>query len=75
MMNHNNNVIMLKKCEIKSIIKDFREVITTYGFKDRKSLLKSLKRTLRSHEKIVNDENEDDSEYFKGSCQLFKQFF
>ena len=29
---------MLKKCEIKSIIKDFREVITTYGFKDRKSL-------------------------------------
>ena len=43
-----NNVIAYKKSEIKSIIKDFREFIVNYGFKYKKTVLKNLRRRLRS---------------------------
>ena len=72
-MNHNNNVIMQKKSEIKSTTKEFREFITLYGFKYRKSVIKHLRRAPRSHEKIANDEDEDDIEYLQECvCYLSK---
>ena len=37
-MELNNNVITHKKSLIKSIIKDFREITTQYGFKYRKKM-------------------------------------
>ena len=56
-----NNVIVYKKPEIKSIIKDFREIITQCGFKYKKSVIKNLRKRLRSDKKTANDEdNEDD---------------
>ena len=64
-MEPDNNVITYKKSLIKSIIKDFREIITQYGFKYRKDVLKRLRRTLRSYEKAANDEKEDDKEYLQ----------
>ena len=61
-----NNVIMHKKSFIKSIIKDFREFIVDYGFKyKKKTVLKNLRRRLRSDKKAADDEDEDDSEYLK----------
>ena len=44
--NCENNAISCKKSLIKSIIKDFREIITQYGFKYRTRLLKNLKKHL-----------------------------
>ena len=44
-MENNNNAIVHKKSEIKSIIKDFREIIKNYGFKYKKTTLKHLKNT------------------------------
>ena len=41
-----NNVILYKKSLIKSIIEDFREMITQYDFKYRKNLLKNIKKYL-----------------------------
>ena len=55
----------IKKYEIKSITEDFREIIKTYGFKCNKTVIKHLRKSLRSHEKIVCDENEDDIEYLQ----------
>ena len=43
-MEPNKNVIMCKKSLIKSIIKDFREIIVQYGFQYRKNVLKTLKK-------------------------------
>ena len=61
-----NNVIMHKKSFIKSIIKDFREFIVDYGFKyKKKTVLKNLRRRLRSDKKAADDEDEDDSEYLQ----------
>ena len=54
-----------KKSEIKSIIKEFREIIKTYGLKYKKTVLKNLRKPLRSHEKIVYDGNEDEIEYLQ----------
>ena len=65
-MEPNNNLITYKKSLIKLIINDFRDIITQYGFKYRKDVLRSLRRTLRSDEKAANDENEDDHEYLQG---------
>ena len=65
-MEPDNNVIKYKKSLIKLIIKDFRDIITQYGFKYRKDVLRSLRRTLKSDEKAANDENEDDNEYLQG---------
>ena len=65
-MEHNNDVIMHKKSVIKSIIEDFREIIKQYGFKYKRSLIKNLRRRLRSDNKAVCDENEDDIEYLQG---------
>ena len=33
-----------KKSEIKSIIKDFREIIKTHGFKYKKAVIKNLRK-------------------------------
>ena len=44
--NCENNAISYKESLIKSIIKDFREIITQYGFKYRTRLLKNLKKHL-----------------------------
>ena len=57
---------MHKKIVIKSIIKDFREIIEQYGFRYKKTLFKSLRKTLRSDEKAANDKNEDGNEYLRG---------
>ena len=57
-----NNVITHKKSEIKSIIKDFREIINIYGFKCNKNVIKNLRRRLRSDKKAADDEDEDDIE-------------
>ena len=65
-MEPDNNVIKYKKSLIKLIIKDFRDIITQYGFECRKDVLRSLRRTLKSDEKAANDENEDDNEYLQG---------
>ena len=46
-MKNNNNVIMHKKLEIINLIKDFREIIKTHGFKYKKSVIKNLKKALR----------------------------
>ena len=64
-MEPENNVYTYKKSLIKSITKDLREIITQYGFKYTKDVLRRSKRTLRSFEKVANDENEDDNEYLK----------
>ena len=56
-MDHNNNVITHKKSEIMSITKDFREFIKTFRSKYKKSVIKNLRKTLRLHEKVVNDED------------------
>ena len=45
-MNHINYAIMHKKSEIKSMTKDFREVIRAYGFKYKKTVLNHLKKHL-----------------------------
>ena len=60
-----NNAVSYKKI-FKSLMKDFIEKITQYGFKYRKKLIKKLKNTLRSDKKAANDENEDDNEYLQG---------
>ena len=59
------NVIAYKKSLIKSIIKDFREFIGNYGFKYKKTVLKNLRRRLRSDKKAADDEYEDDIEYLQ----------
>ena len=71
-MTKNNDVISHEKSEIMSIIKDFREMIRTYGFKYEKSTLKQLRFSLRPHEKIVNDEKEDDIEYLEERVDYLK---
>ena len=73
-MNNNNNVISHEKSEIMSIIKKFREMIRMYGFKYKKSTLKHLK-ALRSHEKIVNDENEGDIKYLQERVDYLKRLY
>ena len=40
------NTVINKKSEIMTIFKDFKEEIAICGFKDKESLLKSLKRHL-----------------------------
>ena len=57
---------MHKKIVIKSIIKDFREIIEQYGFRYKKTLFQNLRKTLRSDEKAANDKNENDNEYLRG---------
>ena len=59
-----NNTIVHKKSEIKLITDDFREIIKIYGFKYNKKRLSTLRRAIRTHEKIVID-NEDDNEYLQ----------
>ena len=56
---------MYKKSLIKSIIKDFREFVVDYGFKYKKTVLKNVRRRLRSDKKAADDENEDDNEYLQ----------
>ena len=57
---------MHKKIVIKSIIKDFREIIEQYGFRHKKTLFRNLRKTLRSDEKAANDKNEDDNDDLRG---------
>ena len=65
-MENDNNVIMHKKSEIKSIIKDFREIIKNYGSKYNKKNIKTLRKVLRSDEKAADDKKENDIEYLQG---------
>ena len=58
-----------------TMIKTSREEIATYGFKDKESLLKSLKKSLRLHEKIVNDEDDDDIEYLRDCINYLNNLF
>ena len=58
MENNVNN----KKSEIMSITEDFREFINIFKTTYKKSTIKILRKALRSHEKVVNDEREDDTE-------------
>ena len=74
-MNNSNNVISRKKSEIMSITKDFRRMIRIYGFRYKKSTLKHLRFSLRSHEKIVNDEKEDDIEYLQERIDYMRKLF
>ena len=55
---YEDNVITHKKSEIKSTIKDFREIINIYGFKYNKTVIKNLRRRLRSDQKAADDEDE-----------------
>ena len=64
-----------KKSEIMSIIKGFREFIKTFGFKYKKSIIENLRKSLRSHEKIVNDEDEDDIEYLQEKINYLNNLF
>ena len=47
-------------------------MIRIYGFKYKSSTLKHLRKTLRSHEKIVNDEKEEDTEYLQEHIDYLK---
>ena len=60
-----NNTIEDKKYELSSIIKEFRRLIGLYRFRYETKSTKILRKSLRRHEKTVNDKNEDDVEYIK----------
>ena len=62
-----NNTIAYKKSEIKliTLITNFRAIIKIYGFKYRRAVIKNLRKSFRSHEKIVYDEDENDIEYLQ----------
>ena len=60
-----NNTIAYKKSEIKLITDDFRAIIKIYGFKYRRAVIKNLRKSFRSLEKIVYDEDENDIEYLQ----------
>ena len=64
-MKRNNNVISHKRSEIKSIIKDFREIIKIYGFRYKKTVLKHLRLSLRSDKKVADDKKEEDIDYLQ----------
>ena len=61
-----------KKSGIMSITKDFRKMIRIYGFRYKRSTLKHLRFSLRSHEKIVIDEKEDHIEYLQDRINYLK---
>ena len=69
------STVINKKSEIMTIIKNFREEIATYDFKDKESLLKSLKKLLELYEKIVDDEDEDDIYYLKDCINYLNNLF
>ena len=60
-----NNTIEHNKQVLNLIIKEFRELIGLYWFKTDKKTLKILRKAIRNREKIVYDEEEDDTEYIK----------
>ena len=64
-MEHNSDVIMHKKYVITDLIKDFRKIIKQHGFRYKKSLIKNLRRRLRSDGKAADDEDEDDIVYLQ----------
>ena len=64
-MKSNNNTIMHKNSVIIGLTKDFREIIKTYCFKYKRTVLKDLRFRLRSDEKDAYDENEDNIEYLQ----------
>ena len=55
---YEDNVITHKISEIKSTIKGFREIINIYGFKYNKTVIKNLRRRLRSDQKAADDKDE-----------------
>ena len=64
-----------EKCEIMSIIKNFRRLTKTHEFKYKETLLTNLKKSLRSHEKIVANDFKNDIEYLQDRIDYLNILF
>ena len=69
-----NNTIEHNKQVLNLIIKEFRELIGLYWFKTDKKTVNILRKAIRNREKIVYDEEEDDTEYIKDNINELNNF-
>ena len=64
-----------EKFEIMSIINNFRRLTKTHEFKYKETLLTNLKKSLRSHEKIVANDFKNDIEYLQDRIDYLNNLF
>ena len=74
-MKHNNTVIINKKSKIMTIVKNFREEIALYGFKDKEKLIECLEKSIKFHKEIANDKNENNIKYLDECINYFGNLF
>ena len=70
-MKHINTVNINKKSKIMTTAKNFRAEIALYGFKYREKLIKCFEKSIKFHEEIANDKNENNIKYLDECINYF----